>query len=289
MISQADLDAVEKYADRIFAKVGIDVEFTRHFLDRANDARNKKDITSAELIRLFKKTFKKHGKAIPKLGPDAEAVLKDMQTDINVPFVLNLRRGELELVAKTVMRKKNFKTPDPELAVEMAKRNTPAKAGKDFKKLFETKAPVRGTRPTTVYAKANTTLQKVNELQVTVPTRGDIPRNKMPQIEQKDYAAYILHMKRKGIVGKRIVANPKKLKAIQSQFSDKGVIASIKKDDKKPILISKDNYVIDGNHRWLAAIATKADEIVAIQFNASKDEVLKATLAFPKVTFKKHG
>lgn len=42
MITQADLDAVEKYADRVFAKVGIDVEFTRHFLDRANDARNKK-------------------------------------------------------------------------------------------------------------------------------------------------------------------------------------------------------------------------------------------------------
>ena len=32
MITQAYLDAVEKYADRVFAKVGIDVEFTRHFL-----------------------------------------------------------------------------------------------------------------------------------------------------------------------------------------------------------------------------------------------------------------
>ncbi|MDA8977427.1 hypothetical protein N9F71_00235 [bacterium] len=289
MITQADLDAVEKYADRVFAKVGIDVEFTRHFLDRANDARNKKDITSAELIRLFKKTFKKHGKAIPKLGPDAEAVLKDMQTDINVPFVLNLRRGELELVAKTVMRKKNFKTPDPELAVEMAKRNTPAKAGKDFKKLFETKAPVRGTRPTSVLAKTRETLNKVNELKFTIPNKGDIPRNKMPQIESEDYKAYLQHMKRKGIVGKAVKVDPKKLKAIQSEFSDKGVVISIKKNDDKPILISNDKYVIDGNHRWLAAIATRKDAINAIQFNASKDQVLRATLAFPKVIFKQHG
>jgi len=117
-ITKSDLDAVEKYADKIFAKVGIDVEFTRHFLDRVNDERNKKQITPAELTRLFKQTYAKHGKKIPKMGPDAEAVIKDMRTDINMPFVLNYKNGELELVAKTIMRKKNFKTPNPELAVE---------------------------------------------------------------------------------------------------------------------------------------------------------------------------
>jgi homoserine dehydrogenase len=117
-ITKSDLDQVEKYADKLFAKVGIDVEFTRHFLDRVNDERNKKQITSAELTRLFKQTFAKHGKKIPKMGPDAEAVIKDMRTDINMPFVLNFKNGELELVAKTIMRKKNFKTPNPELAVE---------------------------------------------------------------------------------------------------------------------------------------------------------------------------
>jgi homoserine dehydrogenase len=117
-ITKQDLDQIEKYADKIFAKVGIDVEFTRHFLDRVNDERNKKQITSAELTRLFKQTYTKHGKKIPQMGPDAEAVIKDMRTDINMPFVLNFKNGELELVAKTIMRKKNFKTPNPELAVE---------------------------------------------------------------------------------------------------------------------------------------------------------------------------
>ena len=53
--------------------------------------------------------------------------------------------------------------------------------------------------------------------------------------------------------------------------------------------IKNENYVIDGNHRWLAAIATRKDAINAIQFNASKDQVLRATLAFPKVIFKQHG
>ena len=58
-LSKSDLDGVEKYADRLYAAAGIDVEFTRHFLDRVNDRRNKKQITVAELIRMFKQSYKK--------------------------------------------------------------------------------------------------------------------------------------------------------------------------------------------------------------------------------------
>jgi hypothetical protein len=118
-IKKSDLDQIEKYADRIFAAVGIDVEFTRHFLDRVNDARNIKQITPSELTRLFKQSFKKYGKKISKLGDDAQAVINDMKTNINMPFVLNKTRGgELELVAKTVMRKKNFSTSNTKLSFE---------------------------------------------------------------------------------------------------------------------------------------------------------------------------
>ena len=117
-ISKGELDQVEKYADKLFAAVGIDVEFTRHFLDRVNDERNKKPINTAELIRLFRLTYKKHGKKIPKMGPDAQAVVRDMETDINMPFVLNVdKSGMLDMVAKTVMRKKDFKTSNTKLNV----------------------------------------------------------------------------------------------------------------------------------------------------------------------------
>ena len=115
-ITKQDLDAVEKYADRLYKSVGIDIEFTRHFLDRVNDERNKKQITVAELIRLFKQSYKKFGKKIAQLGPDAEAVLNDMQTDVNMPFALKWDGKELDLIAKTVMRKKDFKTPDTKLS-----------------------------------------------------------------------------------------------------------------------------------------------------------------------------
>ena len=117
-ISKSDLDNVEKYADRLYKSVGIDVEFTRHFLDRVNDARNKKQITVAELIRMFKQSYKRYGKKIAALGPDAEAVLNDMQTDVNMPFVLKWDGKELDLVAKTVMRKSNFATSNQKLSFE---------------------------------------------------------------------------------------------------------------------------------------------------------------------------
>ena len=118
-VKKSDLDQIERYADRVFAAVGIDVEFTRHFLDRVNDARNVKQITPSELTRLFKQSFKKYGKKISKLGDDAQAVINDMKTNINMPFVLNKTKGgELELIAKTVMRKRNFSTSNTKMSFE---------------------------------------------------------------------------------------------------------------------------------------------------------------------------
>ena len=118
-VSQADLDGIESYADRLFAAVGIDVEFTRHFLDRVNDRRNRTPIEPEELEDLFRKTYEEYGTDIPALGDAAEAVITDMESDINVPFVLRYdnKRREIDLISKTVMRKPNFRTPNQRLTV----------------------------------------------------------------------------------------------------------------------------------------------------------------------------
>ena len=134
-ITQSDLDQVEKYADRLFAALGIDVEFTRHFMDRVNDARNIKQITVAELIRLFKQAHRRHGKKIAKMSDQANAVINDMKTDINMPFVIDVdRKGDMELIAKTVMRKKNFTTSasSPKLSFESFQSKLDEVANADF-------------------------------------------------------------------------------------------------------------------------------------------------------------
>ena len=118
-VSQKQLNDLEKFADRLLAKFDVDIEFTRHFADRMNDKRNDPPITVAELQRVFKKIAKRKAKNI-RQNPDSEAVIKDLQTDLNLPVVINYDRknDEFEVVNKTIMRKKNFKTTSNVITTE---------------------------------------------------------------------------------------------------------------------------------------------------------------------------
>ena len=118
-VNQAELDEVEAYLDKLFAAIGVDIEFTKHFMDRVNDIRNRKSIEPDEIEDLFAKTYEDHGQAIKSLGSSGEAVITDMESNINVPFVLrfNPRTKKLDLISKTVMRKLNFKTSGKKLKV----------------------------------------------------------------------------------------------------------------------------------------------------------------------------
>jgi len=110
-VTQQQIDDLEKFADRILAKYDIDIEFTRHFVDRVNDDRNNPDIAISELQKLFKKIQKHKGEEIKKMKGH-EVVLKDTQKNLNLPVVVKYKNGEFEVTTKTIMRKANFKTPD---------------------------------------------------------------------------------------------------------------------------------------------------------------------------------
>ncbi len=111
-ITKKELVDLEVYLDKIFAANKIDFEFTRHFLDRVNDERNKKQITISELKKMFKEVQASFGKKLTRLGHDAEAVLFDTASSINTPVVMvwDKKNKEFDLITKTVMRKKGFKT-----------------------------------------------------------------------------------------------------------------------------------------------------------------------------------
>jgi shikimate kinase len=119
-VTKQQLDQLEALLDKAFAKLGIDIEFTRHFFDRINDPRNKTQITPKEIALLYKKEYIKYGKPLAKLPDGAQGVMKDLESDINIPFVIKVDRknNEVDLVAKTIMRKKNFTTPNKQYPVE---------------------------------------------------------------------------------------------------------------------------------------------------------------------------
>jgi len=118
-VSRNDLLSLERYLDDLWRKVGIDVEFPKHFFERLNDERNKRQITVGELRNLFSNAFRKYADVFSKIK-DFEGVLKSFSTAINIPFALDFdfKTGILNLVAKTIMRKKDFKTPDKTFVVE---------------------------------------------------------------------------------------------------------------------------------------------------------------------------
>ena len=111
-ISREELKEVERFADKLFEGLGIDIAFTNHFYERLNDPRNGKQITDIELKEMFKDMFLKIGNNLSEMKIDTEAVINDVSSKLNMPFVMmyDSRNNEVDLVSKTIMRKDDFKT-----------------------------------------------------------------------------------------------------------------------------------------------------------------------------------
>lgn len=128
-----------------------------------------------------------------------------------------------------------------------------------------------------------------NELKIFKPDEDDtlgIPRRKMPQIKEHDYPEFLKYLKSNdvSITKERVKAN--QLKPIQKEFSDKGVLkALLLRKNEKPVIASSDNYIIDGHHRWLGAVNTRAD-VSVIRANTPVSKLLKLVHAFPKTYYK---
>ena len=111
-MTSSELNSVERYADSELDPV--DVEFGNHFFDRLNDPRNGKEITPDELISFFNRLAKKKEAFISFIKRYREFVVKDKNSSINIPFVSQVNQA----LAKTIMRKRGFMTPDPPIALE---------------------------------------------------------------------------------------------------------------------------------------------------------------------------
>lgn len=118
IISPQHMKEFEKFVDRMFEKFNIDFDFTKHFRERMGDDRNKPCITLKELADVIKKIYRNQGKSIKNMA-GAEAVVKDMQKDLNIPIAVeyNAKDDEFRVAMKTIMRKKNFSTPNKVIRV----------------------------------------------------------------------------------------------------------------------------------------------------------------------------
>jgi hypothetical protein len=121
ILTTAHMNAFEQFVDKMFAKFNIDFEFTKHFRERMSHERNDPCIDMKELASMIQKIYKKYQNGEKSLSKfvDAEAVIKDIQSDLNMPVAIEYdrKKDDLVVIAKTIMRKKNFRSPDPEIKV----------------------------------------------------------------------------------------------------------------------------------------------------------------------------
>ena len=208
--TQRDIDDVEKFADRILKKYDIDIEFTRHFIDRLNDPRNNPEIKIAELQRFFKKIQRAKGQNI-RNNPDVELVLKDMSSNLNLPVVIKKRWDSFEVVNKTIMRKPDFKTTSKVIRYEESNPRIPRKKGqpagsKKHSDLYTDENP-RGTIHGLKFATVKDAQQSVKKIEGSGKTHAhkvqaavameQRAREMGKTAEANVYRAYIEKMKKK--------------------------------------------------------------------------------------------
>ena len=123
-VSNAELDKLQRGADAKLGKHGIDLDIKgRHFTDRVNDKRNDPEIDANDINTLINKIDKKKGQQI-KQKSGKQAVLRDKKSKLNVPVVVgNVKRDgsgkkTVDVKAKTIMRKRDFKSSTPVIAYE---------------------------------------------------------------------------------------------------------------------------------------------------------------------------
>lgn len=118
-----------------------------------------------------------------------------------------------------------------------------------------------------------------------------VKREDMPQVHKSRYPELLKYLAANGgrFTTKEVDAS--KLKAVQSEFSDEGVEKMMRKKgvtgdgSRKPLIVSADNYIIDGHHRWLAA-ANMDETVLVMQINIPVKKLMQLVRDFKHTTYK---
>jgi hypothetical protein len=118
-----------------------------------------------------------------------------------------------------------------------------------------------------------------------------VSRADMPQIHASHYPELFNYLKQNGATISKGAVQATELKAVQREFSDAGIEKMMRKGGvtadgtKKPLIVSADNYIIDGHHRWLAAYNLE-EEVPIIKFSLPVKELLQLVKDFKHTTYR---
>lgn len=123
-------------------------------------------------------------------------------------------------------------------------------------------------------------------MNIEIPKIGmTFSRVLMPQIGDEN--EFIKNIKESGVSYKEEKVDPNSLRSTQSEF-DRDKIASMMIEplsDKNGIIISNDDYVLDGHHRWIVAY-NKKQKIKVIRVDLPILELMRLAKSFEETTYK---
>jgi len=119
-----------------------------------------------------------------------------------------------------------------------------------------------------------------------------IKRIDMPQIRSSLVPEFIHELQSKGISVTSESQPAHRLKPTQSELHHEKVQNEVDRQDlehlQKPVIASKDNYLLDGHHRWAAAHTLDPNmNLNVVRIHLPIKKLLKAAHAFEGVSYKK--
>jgi len=113
----------------------------------------------------------------------------------------------------------------------------------------------------------------------------NVPRAEMPQIRSHDVTEFLNTLRAKGIKVEEKQQTAGSLKPTQRELNPEKVAAlkGIPTTRDKPIIVSKDGFIMDGHHRWAGIVADNPNHKIATHtVDLPMKELLKEGHAFPK-------
>lgn len=107
----------------------------------------------------------------------------------------------------------------------------------------------------------------------------------MPQLGPKE--DFLANLQRHKIKFHKVTVDSKDLKSSQGEFNKEAILSLMMqpKTSKSAIVISKDNYVVDGHHRWIANYNNN-EKTTAIQVDLPILELIQVAKTFTTTKYK---
>ncbi len=143
-----------------------------------------------------------------------------------------------------------------------------------------------GKRPTVRAHYAKSEPQLV--VKAAAALSGDEKRITMPQIIAKKLPEFLAELREDTTKTRRKTLDPATLKPTQDKL-DTAKVKRIQGNPealKKPIVVSKDQFIVDGHHRW-AACKALGQKVPCIVVDLSKDDLLAAARDFEGAEYRK--